>query len=948
MGGPLICEPGGAGTFFPLFDSEQGWNRVLRAVLYMAAMLYLFLGVNVVADKFVSSIETITSSRKRIWSKKLGRMVTVTTWNATVANLTLMALGSSAPEILLSTAEIMMGGFFSGELGPSTIVGSAAFNLFVIIAVCIATIPSPEIRQIKEYSVFIVTGAFSLFAYFWLVFIVQIVSPDVVEVWEALVTLLLFPVLIIISYMADIGRLPGMKGKPAEVPCPHVDSGRRLGDQDEPSCLRSGVPQLRRPHSWSGPQTVTGAACRPLAHDMVAEVRSTATTCEPIKDKMGQPIPNSVGVITFENDTLYVHGGMEEKMVRVCVMRLHGSEVSVSCKYKMEKLSAIPGYDYQDPADGEGIIEFAPGETRAEIPVIIMRKQLGEHSDQFQIILEDVEGDAIFNPNSDGGHDRCVLTVTILNESEVITQGSLLMKANRCIDRMVNYDVLRLTSSTWREEIVDSIIAVSGEDDAEASVSDWIMHIISFPWKLGFALLIPPPVLAGGWMCFTLAVGFIGFLTVVIIDFAELFGCVTGVADSITAITIVALGTSMPDLFASMTAAAQDPYADASIVNVTGSNSVNVFLGIGLPWTLASIYWAVAGATPQWKQLYGEFLPSYPNGAFVVKGGDLGFSVIVFSIAAVVCLGVLKLRRVKLGGELGGAFGPKLLSAILLLMLWVFYLVLSIWKVQAQSAGVGMQILAICIGLIVLENVMVMAGVGVWLAGGLSKMTKDLDPEAAHGDSLYPKDAGHVKVQDGRGEDTPCVHGTPLRVYPPLRSNSHQLREAGHGVGLDCSSDELDAASVATSACFEGAPLSQLSTIATVALAASKMRRQAQDHSAPALAHNGTVRGTTSPLRNLANPSAPATVVQGYAVGSLPRPEFLPRAQSFHSLPDVNSSQAPCPAASTAPPASAGADAPSSMRWVTGHVVDWLAILIAGVAATKLADRPSSAYGAGP
>ena len=28
-----------------------------------------------------------------------------------------------------------------------------------------------------------------------------------------------------------------------------------------------------------------------------------------------------------------------------------------------------------------------------------------------------------------------------------------------------------------------------------------------------------------------------------------------------------------------------------SIGNITGSNSVNVFLGLGLPWCIASIYW---------------------------------------------------------------------------------------------------------------------------------------------------------------------------------------------------------------------------------------------------------------------------------------------------------------------------------------------------------------------
>jgi len=52
----------------------------------------------------------------------------------------------------------------------------------------------------------------------------------------------------------------------------------------------------------------------------------------------------------------------------------------------------------------------------------------------------------------------------------------------------------------------------------------------------------------------------------------------------------VALGTSLPDLFASKVAATQEKYADNAIGNVTGSNSVNVFLGLGLPWLIAAIY----------------------------------------------------------------------------------------------------------------------------------------------------------------------------------------------------------------------------------------------------------------------------------------------------------------------------------------------------------------------
>ena len=52
-----------------------------------------------------------------------------------------------------------------------------------------------------------------------------------------------------------------------------------------------------------------------------------------------------------------------------------------------------------------------------------------------------------------------------------------------------------------------------------------------------------------------------------------------GLKDTVTPITFVALGTSLPDLFASRQDTIQEKYADNSIGNVTGSNSVNVFIG---------------------------------------------------------------------------------------------------------------------------------------------------------------------------------------------------------------------------------------------------------------------------------------------------------------------------------------------------------------------------------
>lgn len=54
-------------------------------------------------------------------------------WNWVVSTITLMALGSSAPEILLSIIETVTRlGEPAGKLGPAVVVGAAAFNVFNI------------------------------------------------------------------------------------------------------------------------------------------------------------------------------------------------------------------------------------------------------------------------------------------------------------------------------------------------------------------------------------------------------------------------------------------------------------------------------------------------------------------------------------------------------------------------------------------------------------------------------------------------------------------------------------------------------------------------------------------------------------------------------------------------------------------------------------------------
>ena len=110
--------------------------------------------------------------------------------------------------------------------------------------------------------------------------------------------------------------------------------------------------------------------------------------------------------------------------------------------------------------------------------------------------------------------------------------------------------------------------------------------------------IVPPPSIWGGWLSFVLSLMMIGILTTFIGDLASIFGCLIGMRDASVAIIFVALGTSLPDLFASKQATVMEKYADSAIGNVTGSNSVNVFMGLGISWTIAALYWGAQVCPP--------------------------------------------------------------------------------------------------------------------------------------------------------------------------------------------------------------------------------------------------------------------------------------------------------------------------------------------------------------
>jgi len=153
---------------------------------------------------------------------------------------------------------------------------------------------------------------------------------------------------------------------------------------------------------------------------------------------------------------------------------------------------------------------------------------------------------------------------------------------------------MQLKEPSWSQQFINAVVLGPSmdEDDmivTEVDMWDAFCHFCCIFWKVLFAI-IPPSSYWGGIPSFFVALSMIGVVTYVVGELATVLGCSAGIPESVAAITLVALGTSLPDTFASMSAARSSETADAAIANITGSNSVNVFVGLGLPWLYATYH----------------------------------------------------------------------------------------------------------------------------------------------------------------------------------------------------------------------------------------------------------------------------------------------------------------------------------------------------------------------
>ncbi|XP_076884807.1 magnesium/proton exchanger-like [Bidens hawaiensis] len=502
----VLCE-----SYF-LLHGETALSEGYRTCLYLLALAYCFIGLSAITARFFKSMEHVVQHTRTVTEvDPVSKTVTVKhekVWNFTVADISLLAFGTSFPQISLATIDAIrnVGQLYAGGLGPGTLVGSAAFDLFPIHAVCVVVPKAGELKKISDLGVWIVELFWSFWAYIWLYIILQVWTPNVITFWEALITVLQYALLLIHAYAQDKRW-------------PYISIPLERGE---------------RPEDWV-PAEASPLEIASVGDKEIADIFS-------IHEE-------------HESDSTYQH---------------------------------LPLHD----------------------------------------------------PKSSDKH---------IDEPDIYEESSVVY-----IWKQQFVNVLKMENAKLRKS-----------DNSVLMVGRILWHALVSPWRLLFAF-VPPYQIAHGWIAFICSLIFISGIAYIVTRLSDLISCVTGINAYVIAFTALASGTSWPDLVASKIAAERQTTADSAIANITCSNSVNIYVGIGVPWLIDTAYNLIA---------YGEPLR-------IENAEGLSFSLLVFFSTSVGCISVLVLRRVVFGGELGGPRVWAWVTCAYFMMLWFIFVVLSSLKVS--------------------------------------------------------------------------------------------------------------------------------------------------------------------------------------------------------------------------------------------------------------------------
>jgi len=508
-------------------------------VLHVVGLLYMFLAIAIVCDEFfVPAIEVIVDRLNL---------------SPDVAGATFMAAGGSAPELFTA----FLGTFFSSPtsgVGFSTIVGSAVFNVLFVIGCC-AIFSSGDLvltwYPFARDSVYYCCSLCVLAGFF---------SGNFIELWEAVVLLALY------------GGYVSLMFNNAKV---YNFLDRKLIKTPENKRKQTADQMLAPPQAI---QTFSVS----LFSMLTADAKLSEIAGVHIVARMKGDVKATFKQVDADNS-----GFIDKDELRAVLQKLGGDvndEEVDSCYSELDE-------------DGNGKIDFAEfrnwymrSETKIKKDVTALFNKF-DHNGDGNISVDELE-ELVKACNGDSSPPPT---------AEEVESARKLLDANGdgqiSEEEFMNWYQSSKFFETKKANMEDQVDRDEKEEDEGISLAFpsswkgrmWYMIVAPIMFSLYFTV---PDVRKKRWtnwwpLAFIGSITWLGAYSFCMVWWATTIGNMAGIPDAIMGLTVLAAGTSVPDLLTSIIVA-KAGNGDMAVSSSIGSNIFDILVGLPLPWFFAT------------------------------------------------------------------------------------------------------------------------------------------------------------------------------------------------------------------------------------------------------------------------------------------------------------------------------------------------------------------------
>jgi len=565
----------------PALQSEEPPCPVLEvadpkwfAALYALGTFYMFLALAIVCDEFfVPALEEMSSERHLNLSMD-------------VAGATLMAAGGSAPELFTS----FVGTFKQSDIGIGTIVGSAVFNVLFVIGMC--SILSKEVLTLTWWPLFRDTSYYAV-GLIVLSLLAGIISKGTIYWWEALILLAMYFGYVLLMYY-NRKLYTKLTGKELVLPGESEDT-----QEEEETTATNGVAMVVQ-NGNSGAATAGGGAGQsPPNSPKKANFRWPGTFRAGVLKLLLHPQSweekGGIGIVAkIQGDVDHVF-----KQVDVngdgTIDREELGKLFAKLEHEITEEELRSVFSNLD-LDGDGTIseeEFSKWYISSEERILSKVKPIFDTFDadksgtidrnEVRELLKTLEpkvtesdvDDAIHAMYKSGPAEE----ITYEEFTDWYVHSIIYTRQQSLIEKQI-------------EEEAQGVCEALSPPTGEGGVA-WLKYLLVLPLVALLTFTIPDVRRPGfGKYCyasFALSIVWIGLFSLAMVNWVEILGNTIGIPSVVMGYTVLAAGTSVPDLLSSVIVARMGE-GDMAVSSSIGSNIFDILVGLPLPWLIFTLW----------------------------------------------------------------------------------------------------------------------------------------------------------------------------------------------------------------------------------------------------------------------------------------------------------------------------------------------------------------------